>query len=60
MKKLNQEIREADADYSSELQIKLTHMKISKKDYKKYIFWKHCEQQFLDETAMRKSLEEKH
>jgi hypothetical protein len=60
MREYNEEIREADADHESELQIKLTHMKISREDYKKYIFWKHCEQEYLDEIEMRKLLEKRY
>lgn len=48
MRENNEEIKEADADYESELQLKLTHMKISRENYKKYIFWKHCEQEYLN------------
>ena len=31
MRENNEEIKEADADYESELQLKLTHMKISRR-----------------------------
>lgn len=49
MREYNEEIKEADADYESEIQVKVTHMNISREDYKKYIFWKHCEQEYLNE-----------
>lgn len=49
MREYNEEIREADADYESELQIKLTHMKISREEWRQYIFWKHCEQEYLNQ-----------
>lgn len=49
MREQSEEVRQTDADFESELQIKLTHMKISREDWNKYIFWKHCEQEYLNE-----------
>lgn len=48
MRELSQEIKHADAKYASELKMKLKRMGISKEDYKKYIYWKHCEETMND------------
>lgn len=48
MRERSKEIQESDDKYEAELKIKLDHMGISREDWKKYIFWKHCEQEFLD------------
>ena len=49
MKGRSKEVQEADAKYEAELKMKLDHMGISREDWEKYIFWKHCEQQFLED-----------
>ena len=42
-------VEEEDAKYEKELQIKLKKMGISREEYKKFIFWKHCELTLNDE-----------
>lgn len=49
MREKSKEVQAADEKHEIELKIKLDHMGISKEEWRKYIFWKHCEQEYLNE-----------